>query len=286
MKLPTTRGRQGGQQSKYHVKKEYWELAVIGMDDVLKSMKLTFSNRSIGHTGDAVLSSLSKQAYVKHYRGLRLFFCMLGDYESLLMLQENAPEKFCPSMNADNIALFIKWKRTAKSEYLTESSGNIINDVLGQPVLCDGGWNDPKNVKQFMSAVRVIHYAHNQRGQYREKCSECVRLHEIGQGHLGCHFHVARPCVWRKGCPPESNVVSNSLKQSNKDGENYVVNGSEALTPFDLLKIRAYLLSSNQIEGNIINDQYFIFLIIRSTTMDAYFNISQIVFEKWRGNRR
>jgi hypothetical protein len=233
---------------KYHVPKELWEPAKAGMNAVLARMNLQFSNPE-PLIGSSALAVLSKRDYVKHYRGLRLFCCYIGDYESLLMLQDNAPRPFCPSISASTISEFIRWKRTASGKPFLNRNREPIMDVLGRPMFCNGGWNDPRNVLQFNSAVIALHSSHNQRGQYLERCIECVNLERSGSGHLGCQFHRGNPCIWRKGCPVDSGDVENAVKQSSKDGETYEPNGDSPLSPFELIQIRNYLISSNTIEN-------------------------------------
>lgn len=231
----------------YLPKKVLYIVLTKGMDEVLLKLNLQWTATSRSRTGNAPLKVLSIRDYEKHFRGLILFFCMIGDYESLLMLQDCAPHPFCPSMSAESITLFIQRKGGEHGEPLLDASSKPVKDVLGIPVLIDGGWNDPKNVKQFNSALVAIHAANNQREQYEEKCDVCIAMEATGAGHQGCHIHRGNPCIWRKGCPKESNTVENAVKRSTKDGESYEPNGDSPITPFELLKIRTRLLSSNDI---------------------------------------
>lgn len=250
--------KQKKSSAKYHVSKEHWIAAKAGMDQVLKKLDLKFALTTTKRTGDLTLGRNTVAGYEKHYRGLRHFFCLIGDYESLLILQENAPEPFCPSMSAVNLALFIKWKRGEKGTPLVRLDNSSVIDIFGSPIKCEGGWKDPKNVQQFNSAVVAIHGVHEQRGQYQEKCTECIELENRGDGHMGCRIHRGAPCIWRKGCPVKSGTVTNAVARSAKDGEEYVPQGDSPLTPTELIQVRATLLSSN----SIVDYQFFVLVLL------------------------
>jgi hypothetical protein len=112
---------------------------------------------------------------------------MIGDYQSLLIIA--FCPKFCPPMSSASIALYIKWKHGEKQSPLLDYEGNSMKDVDGNVVLCDGGWNDPKIVGQFNTAVKAVHNAKGHRGDYQESCSECFELEKKGCGHEGCTNH-------------------------------------------------------------------------------------------------
>ncbi|KAJ3073776.1 Nuclear control of ATPase protein 2 [Podochytrium sp. JEL0797] len=92
-----------------------------------------------------VLAELSKEAYQKHFNGLKFFCTLIGDWESMLTLLDNKVEPFCPSMSANTIALFIRFKRWEKGAPLVDFDEDDVLNTDGEPVLCQGGgWNDPK----------------------------------------------------------------------------------------------------------------------------------------------
>ena len=153
-----------------------------------KLLKLQQSNVEVPHTGNKPSEDNTKSTYLKHIRGLR-YFCSLigilqlisdylkgleqiGDYESYLLLHPNPPEPFCPSMNPKTIANFIRFKRAASGEpfILLDSTSQCI-DVFGKPVFTMGGWKDPRNVDQCLSALGIslakIFYINYTRGNAR-----------------------------------------------------------------------------------------------------------------------
>jgi hypothetical protein len=109
-----------------------------------------------------------------------------------------------------------------------------------------GGWVDPQNVAQMLSAVGAVHAARKQRGPYQEKCAECVAL-DREKKYMGCRFHRGAPAIWRRGNPTECDQVENCVKQNSQDGASYVPEGDSPLTPWELVDIRTFLLSSNDL---------------------------------------
>lgn len=127
----------------YHVPQEYWIPAKEGMDRALVKLQLQFTQEERPLTGDRALRSRSITTYESHFRGLRYFFCLVGDYESLLMLQPKAPTPFCPSLNADGISDFIRYKRGIKGTQLLNKLSQPVLDIFGNPILCQGAWCNP-----------------------------------------------------------------------------------------------------------------------------------------------
>lgn len=81
---------------------------------------------------------------------------------------------------------------------------------------------------------------------YVEPCSECIRLFREDANVHGCHCHLGRPLIWRRGNSRMSNLVNNRLKKLFKfDLAEYQVKGDSYLLPQDLLSIRNNLLHSN-----------------------------------------
>jgi hypothetical protein len=169
---------------------------------------------------------------------------MGGDYESLLILQEDAPRPFCPSISQETISDFIRWKRGNQDELLTDGNRNPIKDIHGNDIYCENGWKAPKVVKQFKSAVTAIHEVNHQTGPYQDKCAACLA---VGMEGRGCQHHRYNPQLWRIGDPAKALAVKQAYKKSNKDGEGYQEGGDTPLTPLELMRIRARLLSTNKI---------------------------------------
>ncbi len=99
---------------KYHVPADLLSRAKEKMTEVLLKMKLQWGAKNQPPTGNRNLEDSSKTQYQTHYRGLRYFCCLIGDYESLLILQDNPPEPFVPAIDKRTLVKFISWKRGKK----------------------------------------------------------------------------------------------------------------------------------------------------------------------------
>ncbi|KAI3645930.1 hypothetical protein MP228_008858 [Amoeboaphelidium protococcarum] len=227
----------------YRIEAAYKYKLDEGIEETLKLLRLTRSDVSVPLTGGRPLAVNSMQAYQKHYRGLRYFFALIGDYSSSLMLLPNPPQ-YTPSMNAKSIILFIKFKRNEKGSLLKDENGNAVKCVYGHDIKCQGGWNMPQNVDQLLSAVSVLHDSRNQRGEYRDICEECIQRSERGD-RSGCRFHPMAPRIWLGGDPKNSSLMTNMQRLNSRDGCSYVSEGSQPLTPWELLRLREYFISKN-----------------------------------------
>jgi hypothetical protein len=181
--------------------------------------------------------------------GLRYFASVIGDYDSLLIMLPRPPEPFCPSMQPKTIDLFVRFKMQAKDTVLLDDDGEIVKDVLGEPVLCQGTWKHPRNVDQCLMAVQACHRARNQVGAFVDVCKQCVELDQAGDANrqLGCKYHRGKPNLWRRGSPKESQLLGDRLKQVSKDCSEYQESGDSALTPFELMDMRSKMISSNKL---------------------------------------
>ena len=112
--------------------------------------------------GSRPLEPRSKETYMKHVRGLRYFAALLGDWESSLMLLEKPPVEYVPSVDPKLLVDFIWWERgETGAPFYRYKSGSQCLDCLGHPVYCQGGWNDPRNVDQFLCAISLLHKSRN-----------------------------------------------------------------------------------------------------------------------------
>ena len=167
----------------YCISDDISAIANSKVNELVNKLNLSLASTYREKTGSRPLEENSKKAYEKHFRGLRYLFSLIGSYDSLLMLLDNPPEPFCPSMDPLAVALFVKYKRNKAGMELTDGNGNIVKDNFGNIVVCDGKWNDPKNVDQLLSAVGAIHAARGQRGPYEDCCNECIELDKVGKYH-------------------------------------------------------------------------------------------------------
>jgi len=116
IELPSSPKKLGAKN--YIIPDRYAVLATAGVAKAKKDLDLTseYLKRDITGQytlttfiqGSAVIEDNTKDGYEKQARGLRYFCAMVGDYTSLLMLEENSVFFFCPSMNPDTIVNMIE----------------------------------------------------------------------------------------------------------------------------------------------------------------------------------
>ncbi|KAJ3310170.1 hypothetical protein HDV04_005364 [Boothiomyces sp. JEL0838] len=230
-----------GRKPMYHVEAEYWQKAIIGMNQVLERLGLAMSPKKHRLFGNHCLAKKTERDYLKHIRGLRYFCCLIGDYESLLILQEDAPRPFSPAVSANTAAAFILYKRNDANAILKLPNGEK------KEIKCTGKWKDPKNTMQFSSALSSLHNAWPDHigGSYQDSCLNCVIADKA------CMLHermLGRALLLRRGDPTLSQPFKDINKQSKKEGSGYLAHGDDALTVFELLVLRQNLMSSNKME--------------------------------------
>ncbi|KAI3646049.1 hypothetical protein MP228_008977 [Amoeboaphelidium protococcarum] len=230
----------------YRIPAEVQILADQGVETTLARINLQLADEEGELTGNRVLADNSLKSYAKHYKGLRYFCSLIGDYESLHMVHDRAPTRFCPSMSINTIASFVYFKSRQPGLELTDIDGRVVKDVFGRPVLVQGGWKSPVNLNQFISAVGAVHAARNQNGQYQDVCQECVLENQKGQ-YTGCDVHRPAIQLWRKGNPRDCTKLQNVFQRVFKDQASHVVRGDSALTPWELIKLRNYCISKNNL---------------------------------------
>ncbi|CAN0145452.1 unnamed protein product, partial [Heterosigma akashiwo] len=87
-------------------------------------------------------------AYRKHIKALLFYTTKLtGDYETMLLLQPNAPLG-TPSMKPSTLQNFMRWRSGDQGTPLKdpEAGDTVIKSVLGEDVLCVGAWGAPTNI--------------------------------------------------------------------------------------------------------------------------------------------
>jgi hypothetical protein len=178
------------------------------MEAKLVNLNLAWNEFPNSPFGNKALQESTKDSYRKMYRGLSYWFARIGDAQSMIILQEKSPLRFCPSRNPHSIALFIKFKMGKKGTALIDDILNV-HDAFGEDIYCTEEWKDPNNVTQLLAAVSCIHEVKGRPGKYEDECSDCLKLENLntGSGHEGCYGHRGNPRLWRMGNPPESLIL-------------------------------------------------------------------------------
>jgi hypothetical protein len=174
------------------------------------------------------------------------FCCIIGDYESLLVLLERPPV-YCPSQSPRTIQLLVSFKRNEKDSILYDHTGAVVRpftnksqvlDIFGTPVLCDGGWNSPSNVEQLLTMVGNVHSARGQRGGYETSCQDCWDLENDGIHTHGCRVHRQGLRLWSQGNPCRSTIIELVTSKNNLHAATYTAHGDIAFTPEEFLDKR------------------------------------------------
>lgn len=79
---------------RYIVNDAYKDIVEQGLQQVLDKMDLMLSVMPKNRTGGRHIVQNTLNQYEMHYRGMEVFCSMIGDFDSLLMLQLNAPEEY------------------------------------------------------------------------------------------------------------------------------------------------------------------------------------------------
>ena len=48
-------------------------------------------------------------------------------------------------MDSQTLALYFDFKHNELGSELIDLEGNLVKDCTGNPILCEGTWNDPEN---------------------------------------------------------------------------------------------------------------------------------------------
>lgn len=225
------------------ITEEIQEITSLKVSNLLKKLDLQQSTTPQSFTGSKPLAENTLRAYRKHLKGMENFCMFIGDYESLLILLEKPPEPFCPAMNPLTICHYIHFKRWPKDTPLRNIITNeLVLDIFGNSIVCQGKWKDPKNVDQLISAIGAIHAAKGHRECFFDSCKDC-----IDDGNLGCRFHRGNPLFWKKGNPKNCDLLENIINKNSKDGSSYVSHGDSPITPWELIDIREHLINSNNL---------------------------------------
>ena len=129
------------------------EKTTLGLNAYLLANDFRFEPTCRKLTGTKALKDNTEHSYAKHYVGLYKFAAIIGDYESLLILEPAAPTTFCPSMKATTVALYMRYKLLEKGDILQDQNDQDVLNVFGEPIKCVRDWKDPGNLDQFLSAV-------------------------------------------------------------------------------------------------------------------------------------
>jgi hypothetical protein len=194
------------------------------------------------------LEETTKETYEEKFRQLWKFLAIKGDYESMLMLLPTPP-MHCPSMNANSLEEFFRFKRQQAGTQLKDERGNPVQDILGNVILCDGRWKSPY-MDTYKASISDLHATNGQTSNYGEPCPGCLDLTPDIQ-HQGCEHHRGHCRIRRVGNPVESVIFTNTSRQQKiwANQEGYEEQGCSQFLPSDVRRLRTYFIGQNTIVG-------------------------------------
>ena len=90
------------------------------------------------------------------------------------------PPPFVPPRKAETLELFLHYKYHPTNSPLKDG----ITDIFGNPMLAEGGWNNPKKEWAFTAAIADLHEEHRHKGVvYEDACSLCKAANAACQHH-------------------------------------------------------------------------------------------------------
>ncbi|KAJ3257538.1 hypothetical protein HK103_004447 [Boothiomyces macroporosus] len=242
-----------------------WKAVELGVNKCLRFLRLKFTNNSYTPSENFTKEILIRPEYEEFYRGLRYFLALIGDWNSFLILLDNAPKKI-PSISPENIVMFVKWKTFDLDTVFFDVNGNAVCDRYGNLVTPQKGWLNNNKVPKLLEAIEELHKTYFLTGPYDEMCRDCFKIYQSSQNH-GCDDHFKEPKPFRRGNPIESIAVSSSL-QVFREGKK---GGSDKLTPMDLLKLREKLLEAK----SLLHLQAWIIVLL---SVKQFLRIEEIAF--------
>ena len=95
-------------EPKFYIQDEYKQKLNEGVKHYLQSRGLALNDIHLPRTGSRFISNNSIRLYEMHYRGLGAFAAMIGDYETFVVLMNDAPTEYCPSMQPLTLANYLR----------------------------------------------------------------------------------------------------------------------------------------------------------------------------------
>jgi hypothetical protein len=170
------------------------------------------------------------------------------------MLLENAPAE-CPSMDSSTVFEYMKYRQQPIGQPVIGIDGAPALSKDKVPIVSIGGWNAPINYKQFLSMISKLHINSRQNGQYTTSCVNCFNRFKDEQ-YMGCAQHRMDPRHQRKGriTIELGNVrfdmdVQNCASYCKMMTKDHIVEGRDALLPWELERCRITLLNHNSLWG-------------------------------------
>jgi hypothetical protein len=141
-------------------------------------------------TGSRLLTR--SDCYDCHFTGMQQFCMLIGDYESLVILDDYCPDNSV-SMSVKTLTAFLKYRNYDAGQVVTDIDHKTpLRDANGEILLAVGGWNDPSRVVHFSAGINALHTGRGQVDTYWEPCDKCIELHTADPANTGCKHHKGK----------------------------------------------------------------------------------------------
>jgi hypothetical protein len=238
------------------------------------------------HFENMQLKDYIKDQYWGYVSCLIEFFLLIQDFESILILLPDPP-KNTPSPKVESAVLFVKLKGDARGTELKNSRGESVKDLCGSPITCLGLWHTIGSFTVFSAALSGCVQSRNQRTGYTAICELCHKNYtewaakksmtsatpacvqhypsfcstcnfcdlskrsweqEAKTPPHGCIHHSHTPRFFPIGNPFARNQDWKNCKSIMKElVKNHKSSPCSMLTPFEVKKIIAFLIYSNDL---------------------------------------
>jgi hypothetical protein len=146
--------------------------------------------------GTDASQSGQRKLYEDRWKDMRKFFCMIGDYQSALIVSRDVcpdfPLPIKPASLCAYASFYCNDVGTTVMHYATDQP---ILDRRGNHITALGLWHSPNNVNKLQAGVKALHQLYEHlRFVYSLPCSECIRLtrqfKSSSQAYTPCQHHT------------------------------------------------------------------------------------------------
>ena len=104
-----------------------------------------------------------------------------------------------PSIDAQTLALHFDYDHDELGRCILYDEGKdedkAVMDCAGDPISCEGSWNDPFKREQFLSAVSKFHGDRRQVGDHVLAGEACMNCYFALKHNNECSTHHSPPCL-------------------------------------------------------------------------------------------
>jgi hypothetical protein len=208
----------------YKIPKDQQTAAEKGIKKIMQELEINPTGKKIPFHGTRPLAENTKKLYQSHINAMLFFYSLIGDYMSMIILDEQAP-KTCPAMDPRSIRLLHRYKSQPKGTVLLDDTGEELLDFKKRKIICTGEWRCKQTLEHLFATIALVHKEKGHGGDYQDRCDECWNQFQTSGASHGCRHHAYNPCLYRKGNPRMDSLLVNTQRQNTRNNADYIVNG-------------------------------------------------------------